>query len=110
VADQIASSTTCNTDEIVGNSNPNIDYAQSFQISGTSSAELSKISLYVKRIGNATGANIRITADAGGYPATTALATEALSYALVSTSYGWVDVSFTNPATLDPGNYLLDRL
>jgi hypothetical protein len=102
VADQTASSTLCESDEVVGNNNPNIDFAQSFQISTSSTVELSKISLYIKRDGNATGANIRITADAGGQPATTALASQSLHYSLAATSYGWVDVSFATPATLSP--------
>lgn len=104
VQDQIASSTTCTSDETVGRTNPNIDFAQSFQMSATSSsAQLTKVSLYIKRDGNATGANVRITADASGHPATTALATQALPYALAATTYGWVDLSFASPATLDPG-------
>ncbi len=100
--DQIASSTSCVSDEVAGKLNPNIDYAQSFQMSGTSSAQLSKVSLYLKRNGNATGANVRITSDFGGHPTTTALATEPLSYSSVSTTYGWVDINFTAPATLNP--------
>lgn len=100
--DQIASSTSCVTDEVVGNTNPNIDYAQSFMMSGTSSDELSSVTLYIKRNGNAVGANIRITADNAGKPATTALATEALSYSNVNTTYSWVTITFTVPATLNP--------
>ncbi len=103
VADQIASSTSCVTDETVGKLSPNIDYAQSFQMSGTSSAQLSKVSLYLKRNGNATGANVLITSDFGGHPTTTALATQVLSYSSVSTTYGWVDINFTSPPTLNPG-------
>ncbi len=103
VGDQIASSTVCSTDEVVGRTNPNIDYAQSFQMSGTSSAELAKVTLYVKRNGNATGANIRIVADSAGVPSTTALASQAMLYSSVSTTYGWVDVVFSAPATLNPG-------
>ncbi len=103
IDDQIASSTSCLTDETVGKLNPSIDYAQSFQMSGTSSTQLSKVSLYLKRNGVATGANVLITADYGGQPTTTALAIEPLSYSSVSTTYGWVDVNFTTPPTLNPG-------
>lgn len=104
ISDQEASSTSCVTDEIVGQTNPNIDYAQSFMMSGTSSEQLASVALYLKRNGNATGANIRITADNAGKPATTALATQALSYSAVNTSpYSWVTVSFATPATLSPG-------
>ena len=103
IDDQIASSTSCVSDETVGKSNPNIDYGQSFQMSGTSTTQLSKVSLYLKRNGNAVGANVLITADYGGHPTTTALATQPLSYSSVSTTYGWVDVNFTSPPTLNPG-------
>ncbi len=102
--DQIASSTVCQSDEVVGKSNPNIDYAQSFQMSATSSsAQLSKVSLYLKRNGNPTGASVDITADVSGRPATSALVTEPLAYSSVNTTYGWVDVDFTSPTTLNPG-------
>lgn len=100
--DPTASSTACVSDETVGRTNPNIDYAESFVITSTSSAMLSKVSLYIKRSGNPTGANIQIVADSGGHPGTTALATQALSYASVNTTYGWIDVIFAAPATLSP--------
>jgi len=103
IADQVASSTSCVTDEIVGKTNPTIDYAESFIMSGTSSSPLASVSLYIKRNGNPTGANLRITADNSGKPATTALATEDFPYSSVSTNYGWVKTSFENPPTLDPG-------
>lgn len=101
--DPIASSTVCASDETVGRTSPNIDYAESFVISATTSVALSKVSLYIKRNSNPTGANIRITTDNGGKPNTTAVATQALSYSTVGTTYGWIDVIFTSPATLDPG-------
>lgn len=101
--DTSASSTACVTDEVVGNVNPNIDYAESFVMTATTtSSPLAKVALYLKRNGNPTSANIQIVADNGGKPGTTALATENLPYSSVSTSYGWVDVAFTAPPTLDP--------
>lgn len=103
VPDATASSTTCISDEVVGRTNPNIDYAQSFVMSGTTTDSLAKVSLYLKRNGSPSALNVRITADNGGKPATTALATQPLSYVLVGTSYGWVDVNFTNPPLLSPG-------
>lgn len=103
VPDTYASSTSCTNDEVAGNINPNIDYAQSFMISEAASSPLASVALYIKRTGNVTGGNVRITADNSGVPATTALATQALSYSSVSTSYGWVTVNFTTPATLNPG-------
>jgi Tfp pilus assembly protein PilX len=100
--DVYASSTSCTNDEVVGNVNPNIDYAESFQMTATTSAQLAKVALYIKRTGNVTGGTVRITADSGGHPATTALASQALSYSSVSTSYGWIYVPFSSPATLNP--------
>lgn len=101
--DMYASSTSCTNDETVGRTNPNIDYIQGFQMSGTTSAPLAKVALYIKRNGNVTGGTIRIVGtDASGYPDTTALASQALSYSSVSTSYGWVYIPFSSPATLNP--------
>ncbi len=102
-ADLFASSTVCVTDEVVGRTNPNIDFAQSFMISTSTASPLAKVSLYIKRTGNATGANVHITADNAGVPVTTAIATQALTTALVGTVYGWVDVAFAIPPTLNPG-------
>lgn len=101
--DITASSTSCIADEIVGKANPNIDYAQSFIMSGTTTDSLAKVSLYMKRNGSPAAINIKIVADNAGHPGTTALATQALSSALVSTTYGWVDVLFTSPPMLNPG-------
>jgi hypothetical protein len=100
--DPSASSTACMTDEVVGHVNPNIDYAESFVMTATTSSPLAKVTLYLRREGNPNGTNIRIVADNGGKPGTTALATQELSYSSVSTSYGWVDVAFVSPPTLDP--------
>jgi hypothetical protein len=102
IPEGIASSTSCTDDELVGKTNPNIDFAQSFQISTTSSVSLTKVSLYIQRQSSPTGANIRITADASGQPATVALASAVLDNSMVATSYGWVDITFTSPPTLDP--------
>lgn len=100
--DTSASSTACVIDEEVGHTNPNIDYAESFVMTATTSAPLAKVTLYLKREGNPSSANIRITADNGGKPSTTALATQSLPYSSVSTTYGWVDVAFATPPTLEP--------
>ena len=100
--DMMASSTLCQSDVVIGQSNPQYDVAQSFVIATTSQDRLAKVQLYIKRVGNPTGANIRITSDAGGRPATTALATQAFSYATAGTNYSWVEVIFSNPPTLNP--------
>ena len=106
VADATASSSSFVLDTEVGRANPSIDFAQSFIISTTStSASLYKVRLSIKRTNPAPSAgtaNIRITADSSGSPSTVALATQVLNSTLVATSYGWVDIVFTSPPTLDP--------
>lgn len=104
--DQIASSTVCNTSEVVGQSNPKIDHAQSFVMSSTSPDTLARVSLYLMRNGNPSSATLRVVADVAGFPGTTAadtLATQDISYSIVGTSLGWVDVNFATPAFLNPG-------
>jgi len=100
--DETASSTSCVIDEVVGKINPNIDYAQSFVMSGTTTDALAKVSLYIKRNGSSFSANVRIVPDNAGQPGVTTLATQSLSSTLVGTTYGWVDVIFASPATLTP--------
>ncbi len=105
-ADETASSTAFDIDTEVGRTNPNIDFAQSFIISTTTtSASLYKIRLYIKRTNPAPGAgtaSIRIVGDNAGAPGTVALATQVLNSTLVATSYGWVDILFTSPPILNP--------
>lgn len=99
--DKQASSTVCNQDQIVGQANPQIDFAQSFHPSF--SKPLSKISLYVKKVGNPADTNVKITADAGGSPANTALAQGILISSLAGNAYGWIDIVFSSPANLING-------
>jgi hypothetical protein len=101
-ADPLASSTACVSDETVGRTNPNIDYAQSFSISTTSPETLYKVSLYIKRNSNPNGATVKIVADNAGAPDTTVIASEILDYTTVATTYGWIDVIFSVPPTLNP--------
>lgn len=104
--DQIASSTVCNTSEVMGQSNPKIDHAQSFVMSSTSPDTLARVSLYLMRNGNPANATLRIVADVGGFPGTSTahtLATQVIPYSIVGTSLGWVDVNFATPTFLNPG-------
>ena len=101
VPDVFASSTTCTADELVGKTSPNIDYAQQFEPTSTDTLVL--VSLYLKRVGSPTGGTVRITTDSAGVPSTTSLVSQTLSYSLVSTSYGWVDVIFSSPPLLTAG-------
>ncbi len=97
-----ARSTVCNQDQIAGQTNPQIDFSQSF--SAPSTAPLVKMSIYIKKVGNPGDINVRITADASGSPSQTSLANGTLSAGLVTTSYGWIDIVFSSPPALTSGN------
>jgi hypothetical protein len=93
--------TVYNSDQIFGQANPVIDIAQSFTPSQTNT--LVKVSVYIKKVGNPDDAPVRILTDAGGSPSKTVLATATLRKNLVGTSYGWVDIVFPTPPTLNQG-------
>jgi hypothetical protein len=94
----------CNQDQVVGQTNPQIDFAEQFQAGA--SQPLYKVSLYIKKVGNPSNPTIIIVADSSGTPGSTALSSSGLSSSLVTGSYGWVDVTFSNPANLTSGqNY-----
>ncbi|MCK5592350.1 MAG: hypothetical protein KAI72_10385, partial [Candidatus Pacebacteria bacterium] len=99
--DMAAQSIACNQDQIVGKANLEIDFAQSFVPSETK--KLSKISLYIKKVGVPGDRTISIVADNAGVPDTTSLADGVLDKDLVGAGYAWVDVSFPTPADLVSG-------
>lgn len=101
IEDATARSTICDQDQIAGQANPQIDFAQSFIPSNNK--PLSKVSLYLKKVGSPGDATIRITADNGGSPAQSALASATLSAGLVGTSYGWIATAFSSPANVTGG-------
>lgn len=94
-------SAVCNSDQIIGQTNPQIDFAQSFK--PLQSKSLNKVSLYMKKVGSPADRTIRIAADSAGSPSTSALASAILNASLVTTSYGWVDIVFSSPANLTAG-------
>lgn len=96
-----AQSTACNADQIFSQADPIIDVAQSFTPSQSQS--LAKISIYIKKIGNPGDRTIRIVSNDNGSPSDTILASATLSSNLVTTSYGWIDVTFNDPASLTQG-------
>lgn len=87
---------------VFGNANSTQDIAQSFTVSATQ--PLNKVQLYIKKTPS-TPANltIRITADTNGSPSSSSIATGTLSTSLVSTNYGWVDISLSSTPQLDAG-------
>lgn len=104
VADQANDTPTTPTGSInFGNAAAAQDFAQSFQVSTTS--PLNKVQLYIKKVGNPSNATIKIMADNAGSPSTTAqpTGTMTLSAGLVTTSYGWVEVTVPNTTSLIPG-------
>ncbi len=102
--DSVEQSIVCNTDNIVGKTNSQEDWAQSFQVSTTT--PLAKISLYIKKVGDADSGKIRIVKDKNGSPDDDDIEDEDLNKNLVTTSYGWVDIVFENEdnkLSLTPG-------
>lgn len=101
VEDVQARSLVCNQDQIAGKEDPEIDFAQSFIASD--SLPLYKISLYIKKAGSPKSETIRIVDDNSDLPGTNSLASASLSSSLVTSSYGWVDITFSSPASLVSG-------
>lgn len=77
------------------------DFAQSFQVSDTN--PISKVQFYLKKTGSPANATVIITANNGGSPASTAIASVTLSSGLVTTNFGWIEVVFPTPPSLIPG-------
>lgn len=102
VADVQAQSAVCNTDQLIGKTSPQIDFAQSFVPSNT--LPLSRVSLYVKKVGSPSSPSVKIVEDNAGSPKTISVASAALLSGSVTTSYGWIDVSFATPANLIGGD------
>jgi len=80
--------------------------AQSFIAS--SSGALNKVQLYIKKVGHPSNATVFIAHDINGEPddARDLLSQGTLSASLVSTSYGWVTITFnTNPNIISGQTY-----
>lgn len=76
-----------------------LDIAQSFKPSTTTT--INKVSLKVKKIGNPPDVTVRVMTDSGGNPNKNSVLTSGILYSsLVTTQYGWVDVTFTTNPTL----------
>ncbi len=99
-ADQYNGEGTPTYDISVGNTS-NTDIAQSFKL--TTTAQLSKVQLYLKKTGNPYNTTVYILPNNGSNPGFGSLAQGTLSSSQVSTSYGWVDISFTTNPTLTAG-------
>lgn len=84
-----------------GNANGTQDFAQSFTVS--TEQPLNKVQLYIKKTSTPSNGTVYIIADNGGVPGTVTLAQAALSASLVTTTYGWIDATFTTSPTLQTG-------
>jgi hypothetical protein len=83
-----------------GNTNNTQDIAQSFSVSESAiGIPLSKIQLYIKKIGSPSNANIQIKDFSN---VNSLVASGTLSASSVSSSYGWVDISFASNKILYP--------
>ncbi len=77
------------------------DATQSFVISATN--PLSKARIYIKKFGSPTNATVTIRTNNSGNPSSTVVATGTLTASLITTSYSWVDVTFSTSPALTAG-------
>ncbi len=91
---------------VFGNATSTQDFSQGFQLDND--GKINKAQIYLKKVGAPSNATVRITTDSSGKPSTTNVATGTLNANLVTTSYGWVDVSFSsNPQMITGITYWL---
>ena len=82
-----------------GNADATQDISQSFKINN--SDRINKVQFYIMKSGSPSDATVKIMNDSGGSPGSTILASGTLSASAVTTSYGWINVSFTTNPTLN---------
>lgn len=79
------------------------DVAQSFKSSSTNT--INKVSIKIKKIGTPPDVTVRILRDDNGQPdKNQVLATGTLFSSLVTSSYGWIDITFDSTPTLTAEN------
>ncbi len=96
-----ATSTTCNTDQIVGKVSAQTDFAQSFK--AVRSGALSNVRLYLKKNGVPANPTIYIVSDNAGEPSMVTLASAILDGDNVGSDYAWIDVLFSTPLSVVSG-------
>lgn len=84
-----------------GNASSTADMAQSFVL--VANNPLSKVRLYVRKVGSPASPTVTIRTNNTNKPSTTVLATGTLLNSSVSTTYGWVDVTFSTMPQLSAG-------
>lgn len=79
------------------------DFAQSFQVpDGT---PLNKIQFYMRKVGSPPNITVRLVSDNSGSPSTNtvSIGSVSLNAGLVTGSFGWIEVIFTQHPSLIPG-------
>jgi len=99
VADQ--QSTARNSDYKIADTSAHANVAQSFTPSA--SASLARISLNLKKTGNPSDLTIKIVSDNAGKPSNTVLASGTIAASLVTSSYGFTDVTLDSTPALVSG-------
>lgn len=99
ISDQVNGTGTPTNNINFGNTNTTQDIAQSFSVSGSS--PLNKVQLYIRKVSTPSDAIVKIMNDASGSIGSTIIASGTLSASSVTSSYGWIDVSFTTNPLLD---------
>lgn len=85
-----------------GNAAGTQDMAQSFQVA-TADNPVSSVSLYIKKLGSPSNVTVKIMNNSGSSPGSSVLASGTLSASSVTTSYGWITVSFSSNPILNVG-------
>jgi len=101
VTDQFNGTGTPAYNVTFGNANATQDIGQSFRVSSSNS--INKVQFYIKKYSSPSDVTVKIMNDSGGSPGSTIIASGTLSASAVTTSYGWINVSFTTNPTLNAG-------
>lgn len=84
-----------------GNAVGTQDMAQSFQVQDIGT--VSRVDLYLKKVGTPGNITVHLTTDTSGHPASTDIVNATMNASLITTSYGWVTVVFPDFVQLQPG-------
>lgn len=88
-------------DILFGNTSGTQDLAQSFTLSQTQ--PVNKVQFYLKKIGSPSNLSVRLVTDNGGSPSSVTIASGTLSASSVSTTYTWIDATFSSTPQLMAG-------
>ncbi len=99
ISDQTNGTGTPASNITFGNNNGTQDIAQSFRVA--TSSPLNKVQFLIKKVSTPSNATIKIMNDSSGSVGSTVIASGTLSASTVTTSYGWVEISFTTNPLLD---------